>query len=231
MNRLWITVLGCALWTAPAIAQNTGRQNAQPRLNTLRDKASYSIGLSIGEEMAQEGLDLSPALIGRGIADAMQKRTRLLKPEEVQAAMEAFQKQMAARQNALSEKAQAAGAAFLAKNKQRRGVTTLPSGLQYEILKAGNGPRPKKTDTVRTHYHGTLIDGTVFDSSLKRGPAKFGVGQVIPGWTEALLLMPVGSKWKLFVPSNLAYGQRGAGGKIGPNATLVFEVELLGIEK
>lgn len=229
MNRFWIPVLACALWTTQAAAQNPAARN-QPQLKTNLDKASYAIGMSIGQNMAQEGLDLDPALIGRGIADAMLERTPLLTPEQMQAAMQALQEEMAAQQTAQADKNKAAGEAFLAKNKQRKGVTELPSGLQYEILKPGNGPRPKKTDTVRTHYHGTLLDGTVFDSSLKRGPATFEVGRVIDGWTEALQLMPVGSKWKLYIPSDLAYGENGAGGKIGPNSTLIFEVELLGIE-
>lgn len=124
------------------------------------------------------------------------------------------------------------GKKFLEDNGKRKGVITLPSGLQYEILKEGNGPKPTATDKVTTHYHGTTIDGKVFDSSVERGqPAQFGVNQVIPGWTEALQLMPVGSKWKLFIPSNLAYGESGAGGAIGPNETLVFEVELISIDK
>ena len=123
-----------------------------------------------------------------------------------------------------------AGEEFLAINGKRPGVVTLPSGLQYEILKEGNGAKPKATDQVKCHYHGTLIDGTVFDSSVERGqPATFGVNQVIPGWVEALQLMPVGSKWKLFIPSNLAYGPAGAGQTIEPNSTLVFEVEILDI--
>jgi FKBP-type peptidyl-prolyl cis-trans isomerase len=122
------------------------------------------------------------------------------------------------------------GNAFLEENKSREGVNTTASGLQYEVISEGDGPKPSADDRVRVHYHGTLIDGTVFDSSVERGePAVFGVGQVIPGWTEALQLMPVGSKWKIYVPSNLAYGERGAGADIGPNTTLIFEVELLEI--
>jgi len=229
MNRLWLSLLLCALCATPLAAQNP-RAGQNPQLETTRDKASYAIGLSIGQNMARQGLDLSANLLARGIADALQKRDPLLTPQQLQAAMQAFQREMAAKQNAQGVKNKADGEAFLAKNKQKKGVTTLESGLQFEVLKNGSGPRPKETDTVRTHYHGTLIDGTVFDSSLDGEPATFGVGGVIAGWTEALQLMNVGSKWKLYVPSDLAYGENGFGGSIAPNTTLIFEVELLGIQ-
>jgi FKBP-type peptidyl-prolyl cis-trans isomerase FklB len=229
MNRLWLSVLLCALCATPVTAQNP-RAAKSPQLETTRDKASYAIGLSIGQNMARQGLDLSANLLARGIADALQKRDPLLTPQQLQAAMQAFQREMTAKQDAKGVKNKADGEAFLAKNKKKKGVTTLESGLQFEVLKAGSGPRPKETDTVRTHYHGTLIDGTVFDSSLDGEPATFGVGGVIAGWTEALQLMNVGSKWRLYVPSDLAYGETGYGGSIAPNTTLIFEVELLGIQ-
>jgi FKBP-type peptidyl-prolyl cis-trans isomerase FklB len=143
--------------------------------------------------------------------------------------MAAFQKEMIAK---LGEKNKAEGEAFLAENKKKEGVKTLPSGLQYKVIKAGTGKKPKVTDTVTTHYRGTLMNGTEFDSSYRRGqPVSFQVNGVIPGWTEALQLMEEGAKWQLFIPSNLAYGERGAGRDIGPNATLVFEIELLSIEE
>ena len=150
--------------------------------------------------------------------------------------MAALEKGLQAKQEkasaGMAEKNAAAGAEFLASNRKREGVTTTPSGLQYEVLNKGDGPTPKRDEKVKVHYHGTLIDGTVFDSSVQRNePITFGVTDVIPGWTEALQLMPVGSKWKLFIPSGLAYREAGKGPVIGPNATLVFEVELLGIEK
>jgi FKBP-type peptidyl-prolyl cis-trans isomerase FklB len=146
--------------------------------------------------------------------------------------MAVFQKEMMAKQQAMADKNKKEGEAFLAENKKKEGVKTLPSGVQYKVIKAGTGKKPKLTDTVTVHYRGTLIDGTEFDSSYKRGqPASFQVSGVIPGWTEALQLMGEGAKWQLFVPSNLAYGERGTGGPIGPNATLIFEVELISVQE
>ncbi len=156
--------------------------------------------------------------------------------EEMRTVMTAYQKEISQKQaeaaKIAAEKNKKEGDAFLAANKAKEGVITLPSGLQYKILKEGNGKKPTDADTVQVHYRGTLIDGTEFDSSIKRGqPASFPVKQIIPGWREALKLMPVGSKWQLFIPPELAYGARGAGGDIGPNATLIFEVELLAIKQ
>jgi FKBP-type peptidyl-prolyl cis-trans isomerase FklB len=145
--------------------------------------------------------------------------------------MVAFQKEMMAKQSEVAKKNRAEGEAFLAENKKKEGVKTLPSGLQYKVIKAGTGKKPKSTDTVTVHYRGALINGAEFDSSFKRGqPATFLVSKVIPGWTEALQLMEVGAKWQLFIPSSLAYGEQGAGSDIGPNATLIFEVELVSIQ-
>ena len=147
-------------------------------------------------------------------------------------AMQAFENSMREKEAARGNEAKAAGEKFLAENGKKKGVTTTASGLQYEILKAGDGPKPQATDRVNVHYHGTLLNGKVFDSSVERGqPITFGVQEVIKGWTEALQLMPVGSKWRIFIPSNLAYGEQGAGGDIGPNEALIFDVELLGIVK
>jgi FKBP-type peptidyl-prolyl cis-trans isomerase FklB len=146
--------------------------------------------------------------------------------------MMAFQKEVMAKQAEVAKKNKAEGEAFLAENKKKEGVKTTPSGLQYKVIKPGKGKKPKSSDTVTVNYRGTLIDGTEFDSSYKRGqPATFQVSGVIPGWTEALQLMEEGAKWQLFIPSNLAYGERGAGGVIGPNATLIFEVELISIQE
>lgn len=192
------------------------------------DSLSYSLGVLVAQNLRQQGFDqVNAAQLAEGIADVMGN-----KPLKVDAnnAGRIVQSYAQAQQAKKHEKNIAEGNAFLEANGKRKEVTTLPSGLQYEVLKAGNGPKPTASQSVTVHYHGTLIDGTVFDSSVERGqPATFGVTQVIQGWVEALQLMPEGSKWKLFIPYNLAYGERGAGGKIGPYATLIFEVELLKI--
>ncbi|MBN4054806.1 FKBP-type peptidyl-prolyl cis-trans isomerase, partial [Nitrospira defluvii] len=179
---------------------------------------------------------LDPEALAAGIADMLSGREPRLTVEEVQSVMKAFQEEMRAKaevgQQAVAEKNKKEGEAFLKANKKKEGVIILTSGLQYKIIKEGNGKIPQKTDTVKTNYRGSLIDGTEFDSSYKRGePTSFPVSAVISGWTEALQLMNVGSKWEHYVPSNLAYGPRGAGQMIGPNATLIFEIELLGIEE
>jgi len=225
----FIAILGLAFLSVSAYA-------ADPALKTQKDKVSYSIGLDIGKNLKTQGIEIDPNLLSKGIQDAVSGGKPMLTEEEVQGVMTAFsqemQSKMAAKSKAAADKNQKEGDAFLAENKKKKDVVTLPSGLQYKILKAGTGKKPKSTDTVTTNYKGTLIDGTEFDSSYKRGqPASFPVTGVIPGWTEALQLMPVGSKWQLFVPPTLAYGPRGAGPQIGPNATLIFEVELLGIQE
>jgi FKBP-type peptidyl-prolyl cis-trans isomerase FklB len=192
------------------------------------EKVSYALGLSLGNNLKSSGIDsLDYTKLAKGIADVLEQNQTEMSAQEAQAIIgEFFQ--------ALQEKASAGaineGKAFLAENVKRSEVITLESGLQYEIMTAANGPIPTATDKVKVHYHGSLINGTVFDSSVNRGePATFGVTQVISGWVEALQLMPVGSKWKLFIPSNLAYGAQGAGQQIGPHTTLVFEVELIEI--
>jgi len=205
-------------------------------LDNIDAKNSYAIGLKFGDSMKREIEELQLKAFFSGVTDGFEGTDAMLTPEEVAATMQAFQEKKMAEMKQKSEAAlsenKSAGTTFLAENKIREGVKTLESGLQYEVLTAGDGASPSKEDKVTVHYHGTLIDGTVFDSSVERGsPATFGVGQVIKGWTEALQLMKAGDKWKLFIPSDLAYGPRGAGGKIGPNAALIFEVELLSIEK
>ena len=192
------------------------------------DKLSYALGLSLGNNLKNSGVSgLDFAKLAKGIQDVYEGTTPEMTAQEAQAVIndyfQALQEQAA--KGAIEE-----GNTFLAQNAQRPEVTTLESGLQYEIITKGEGVIPVATDSVTVHYHGTLINGTVFDSSVRRGePATFGVTQVISGWVEALQLMPVGSKWKLFIPSNLAYGAQGAGQHIGPHTTLIFEVELLGI--
>jgi FKBP-type peptidyl-prolyl cis-trans isomerase FklB len=204
-------------------------------LKTPKDKASYAIGLSVGKSLHRDGVDVDPNILLRGIKDALAGGKTLLTDDEAKAALTAVQSDLRQKQQAKMQQAGATnlkeGQDFLAANKTKAGVVTLPSGLQYKILKESTGPKPSAADSVVCNYRGTLLDNTEFDSSYKRGqPATFPVGQVIKGWTEALQLMPVGSKWQLFVPPDLAYGASGAGPNIGPNATLIFEVELLSIQ-
>ncbi len=205
-------------------------------LKNQKDKISYSIGLNIGRKLANDlknqAIDIDPNILTKGIQDAFAGATPLLTDQEIQETMVAFQKEMIAKWEEIGKKNKTDGEAFLAENKKKEGVKTLPSGLQYKVIKAGTGKKPKADDTVTVNYRGTLINGTEFDSSYKRGqPATFPVSGVIPGWKEALQLMEEGAKWELFIPSNLAYGERGMGGIIGPNATLIFETELVSIKQ
>lgn len=192
------------------------------------EKVSYALGLSLGNNLMGSGVaSLDYAKLAKGIQDVMEQNKPDMSYEEAQAVINDFFQSL---QSKMSEKAQGEGKAFLEENAKRTEVVTLDSGLQYEVMTKGNGAVPTSADTVKVHYHGTLIDGTVFDSSVNRGePASFGVTQVISGWVEALQLMPIGSKWKLFIPSELAYGAQGAGQAIAPHSALVFEVELLEI--
>ncbi|MEO5929286.1 MAG: FKBP-type peptidyl-prolyl cis-trans isomerase [Candidatus Kapaibacterium sp.] len=226
MKLLITSVLCLGFMSLAASAQ----QNVP--LKTTVDSVSYSIGLDIGTNLKDQAIDVNVAALARGLNDAMGSGSKAMSPQDIQRVMTAFKNEMQSRQSALAAKAGDKNAKecqdFLAKNKTRKGVITLPSGLQYEVIKNGTGATPKATDKVKVHYTGTLIDGTVFDSSVERGqPLDISVNGVIKGWTEALQLMKVGSKWKLFIPADLAYGPQGAGGKIGPNAALIFEVELL----
>lgn len=204
-------------------------------LKTQKDKFSYAIGMKMGANFKKQSVAIDPVVLSRGLKDAMAGGKTLLTDDEAQAAIMAVQKDLHEKQQAAMQIAGEAnkkeGEAFLAANKAKEGVVTLPSGLQYKILTAGTGPKPAASDSVVCNYRGTLINGNEFDSSYKRGqPATFPVSGVIKGWTEALQLMPVGSKWQLFIPSDLAYGERGPGPEIGPNSTLIFEVELLSIQ-
>lgn len=205
-------------------------------LTTPKQKFSYALGMNLGMSLKKQGVEIDPALITQGLRAAMAGGKTLLTPEEAQAALMDVQNELRKKQQekmqVMGEANKTEGDAFLVANKTKEGVVTLPSGLEYKILKAGTGPKPTSGDTVVCNYRGTLINGTEFDSSYKRGqPATFPVTGVIKGWTEALQLMPVGSKWQLFIPSSLAYGERGAGAEIGPNATLIFEVELMSIQE
>jgi FKBP-type peptidyl-prolyl cis-trans isomerase FklB len=219
------------------LALLTPRAGARQKetLKTQKDKISYSIGLDIGRSLKRQAIDVDQNLLVQGLKDALSNQKQLLSDDEARECLTTFQRELVAKRTEEAKKAGEAnmkeGEEFLAQNKKKPGVVTLPSGLQYKILKEGTGKTPKATDTVITNYRGTLINGKEFDSSFRHGkPATFPVDQVIRGWTEALQLMKVGSKWQLFIPSELAYGPNGAGTDIGPNTTLIFEVELLGIK-
>ena len=207
----------------------------KPELNTVKQKVSYGIGMNIGKDFKQQEIEIDVDLLARGIKDALAGGEPLLTEDQMREAFETYQKEMVAKQESKmkdeAEKNKKAGDDFMAENAKKEGVVTLPSGLQYKVITEGTGKSPKTTDTVTVNYRGTLVDGTEFDSSYKRGePATFPVSGVIPGWTEALQLMKEGAKWQLVIPSGLAYGERGAGPVIGPNSTLVFEVELIKVQ-
>jgi FKBP-type peptidyl-prolyl cis-trans isomerase len=220
----------------PGAATKRAPAKAAPlTLKTPKEKASYALGMNFGTGLRKQSIDIDPAILARGLRDSFSNGKTLLTEDEAKAVLTQLQGDVRKRQQELAQQLGEAnkvqGLAFLEANKIKDGVVTLPSGLQYKVLQEGTGPKPAPTDTVVCNYRGTLLDNTEFDSSYKRGqPATFPVTGVIKGWTEALQLMPVGSKWQLFIPSALAYGEHGAGGQIGPNATLIFEVELLSIQ-
>jgi FKBP-type peptidyl-prolyl cis-trans isomerase len=229
MTFKWLAAAALCALTAQAGADEA------TSLKTPQEKLSYGIGADLGRNLKRLGIDVNPELIRKGIADGLSDGKLQMSDEEIGAALQGLQAQIqrktAQAASVASEENKKAGEAFLAQNKSKEGVVSLPSGLQYKILKAGDGKKPTEADTVECNYRGTLVNGTEFDSSYRRGqPATFGVTQVIAGWKEALQLMPVGSKWQLFVPPELAYGERGVGREIGPNSTLIFEVELLAIK-
>ena len=206
-----------------------------PGLKGEKEKLSYSIGMNLGGNLKRESVEVDQELLVKGFKDSYEGGKTILSEDEARKTLADYQKKLMAKKaemmKKLGEKNKADGEKFLAENAKKAGVKSLPSGLQYKEITPGKGKSPKATDTVTVHYKGTLIDGTVFDSSYKRGePATFPVSGVIPGWTEALQLMKTGAKWQLFIPPNLAYGERGAGRDIGPNATLIFEVELISIK-
>jgi FKBP-type peptidyl-prolyl cis-trans isomerase len=219
-------VLGFLAMTANA--QQTAPQSAE-------DKRSYAIGVQVAEGIKSQGVEVNAAMLAAGIHDALAGTKLQMTKEEIGAAMAALQQDMQQKQNqamaALLEKNKKDGDDFLAANAKKEGVVSLPSGLQYKIVTAGQGKKPTDDDMVVCNYRGTLLDGKEFDSSQGRGPATFGVKDVIPGFREAVKLMAVGSKWQVFIPSNLAYGERGAGNTIEPNSTLVFEIELISIQE
>jgi len=228
-RRLAMAVCGVVALSGAALAADA------PEVKSDKEVFSYSLGMNLGGNLKRESVEVDTELLVRGFKDGYGGGKTILTEEEARKSIMDFQKAQMAKKaetmKKLSEKNKADGEKFLAENAKKEGVKSLPSGLQYKEIAPGKGKTPKATDTVTTQYKGTLIDGTEFDSSYKRGePATFPVSGVIAGWTEALQLMKEGAKWQLFIPPNLAYGERGAGSDIGPNATLIFEVELISVK-
>jgi FKBP-type peptidyl-prolyl cis-trans isomerase FklB len=240
MKKNWLTLGLLILTTSIMTVQAQGKADKSKKgkssnskeqtmnIENKLDSVSYALGVNIAENLSSQGItELNTEALAKGMEDYFKKNNLVISRDEINNVINGY---MQAKQAEQREAATREGREYLEKNGKRNGVVTLPSGLQYEVLISGNGPKPKPADKVTTHYHGMLIDGTVFDSSVERGqPATFGVTQVIQGWQEALQLMPQGSKWRLYIPYNLAYGERGAGGKIGPYATLIFDIELISI--
>ena len=228
-RRLAMAVCGVVALSGAALAADA------PEVKSDKEVFSYSLGMNLGGNLKRESVEVDTELLVRGFKDSYGGGKTILTEEEARKSIMDFQKAQMAKKaetmKKLSEKNKADGEKFLAENAKKEGVKSLPSGLQFKEITPGKGKTPKATDTVTTQYKGTLIDGTEFDSSYKRGePATFPVSGVIAGWTEALQLMKEGAKWQLFIPPNLAYGERGAGSDIGPNATLIFEVELISVK-
>ncbi|MDI3321798.1 FKBP-type peptidyl-prolyl cis-trans isomerase [Pinibacter soli] len=244
MKKVFLVLISASLVGSAMAQQQKAKTPAKPAakstaakpaakstvvMKNALDSVSYAIGLNVAQFYKQQGIDnINTTCVQKGMADALAGKPALTE-DQMNMAVGMYMQKIRSKK---AEANKAAGAAFLSANSKKPGVVTLPSGLQYQIITQGTGPKPSVSDKVKCHYHGTLIDGTVFDSSVERGqPVDFPVGGVIKGWVEALQLMPVGSKWKLFIPSDLAYGDRDAGQKIGAGSTLIFDVELLSIEK
>ncbi len=225
----WTAILGILVLAAPLSAAET------PALKTQKEQVSYGIGVDMAKNFKLQGIEFDADLLMKGFKDQSSGGKLLMTEEDIRATLSAYQNEMLQKRmqamKAAAEENKKIGDAFLAENKKKEGVVSLPSGLQYKILKAGDGRKPTDADTVECNYRGTLINGTEFDNSSRTGkPATFKVTGLISGWTEALKLMPEGSKWQIFIPPQLAYGERGAGRDIGPNATLIFDVELLSVK-
>lgn len=240
MRLVAASVMGLAMSTAIASTDAaTAPATAAPAATSLSsdmDKLSYSIGADLGKNFQKQGITVNPTAMAKGMQDGMSGAPLLLTEDQMKDVLNNFQKDLMAKRtadfNKKADENKAKGDAFLSANKAKEGVVTLPSGLKYKIVQQGDGAKPGKDDTVTVEYTGTLVDGQVFDSTDKAGkPATFKVSQVIPGWTEALQLMPAGSTWEVFVPANLAYGSRSVGGPIGPNETLVFKIHLISVKK
>lgn len=229
------SLVALSMLAALAACNNDNSKNTVV-LDSDVKKFSYAMGLEVGGSLKNFGAEVDAPTFAKAVADALQGAEALMKPEEATQIKQDFfrkkQEAQMAERNAAGAGNKAEGEAFLAANKNKAGVEVTASGLQYEVLRQGDGAKPAATDIVNVHYKGTLINGEEFDSSYSRGqPISFPLNGVIKGWTEGVALMPVGSKYKFYIPSDLAYGERGAGAKIGPNTTLIFEVELLAIEK
>ena len=228
-NTFFIGIIGLFLLAGLAYSDELAELKGQ------KERLSYSFGFYFGSNLKKDAIDIDMDVLLKGIKDSFSGNKTLMTEQEIRETLTAFQKEMQARQadriRAAGEKNRKEGEVFLEENKKKEGVKTLPSGLQYRVITEGTGKMPAENDTVTVHYRGTLIDGTEFDSSYRRGePATFPVKGVIPGWSEALQLMKEGAKWQLFIPSQLAYRERGAGGTIGPNAVLMFDVELISVK-
>lgn len=227
MKKLIAVALVLSLCGGAVLAQ----KKESPK--TQKEKVSYSIGINIGKNMKMQGVDIDQGFLTQGIKDGLNNAKTAMSDKDMDATMKLFSQEMSnkmqAKQKVDGDKNKKEGDAFLAANKKKSGVITLPSGLQYKILKEGSGAKPTLTQTVKCHYRGTFVNGTEFESSYSREPVEFPVGQVIKGWTEALQLMPTGSKWQLYIPSDLAYGPTGQG-QIGPNSVLIFDIELLSVK-
>lgn len=226
--------LGLCMAHSAFAAADKASSNAP--FNNKTDKISYSIGVDVGKSISKQGIEINPDIFAQGLKDAKDAKNVKMTDEQVRETLLALQTELVEKQKKeardLAAKNLADGEKFLADNKKNKDVVTRPSGLEYRIIKEGSGASPKATDSVTTHYKGKLIDGKEFDSSYTRGePVKFPVNGVIPGWTEALQLMKPGAKWELFIPAKLAYGENGLGQIIGPNSTLIFDIELISVEK
>lgn len=231
MNNKWIAGALGVMVVVPLFAT----ANAATKLKTKEDKVSYSIGSDLGINLKKQGIAINPAIFSKGVADGMSGGKLLMTEEEMKDVLRDFEKEMMEKRthemNKQAEENKQKGEAFLKENKAKKDVVTLASGLQYKIIKPGTGIKPKKEDTVTVEYTGRLLNGEVFDSTEKAGkPVSFKLTQVIPGWTEALQLMPAGSTWEVYIPSKLAYGSRSVGGAIGPNETLIFNVHLIDVK-
>lgn len=216
---------------AALLISSTAMAEKAPELKNDDDKLSYIFGYQLGQRLASDGVNVNVDVYSKGVREGMDGAQFRLSQEEMQRVMDEFQKSSEERRNSLAELNRDAGKSFMAENRNKPGVTTLENGLQYKVIKKGDGSKPKATDTVKVHYRGTLIDGREFDSSYSRNePATFPVNRVIPGWTAILQMMPVGSHYQVTIPSDMGYGERGAPPMIGPHSVLIFEIELLAIE-